>query len=52
MGISKIVSLKLKYKNIEELKEDLNKFLIYYSTKRRHSRLTREFKVRTPCKAV
>jgi len=24
-----------KYKNVEELKEDLNKFLIYYNTDRR-----------------
>jgi len=27
-----------KYKNIEELKEDLNKFLIYYNANRKHGR--------------
>lgn len=41
-----------EYKNIEELKEDLNKFLIYYNTNRRHGGLTKELKVRTPCEAV
>ncbi len=41
-----------KYKNIEELKEDLNKFLIYYNTNRKHGGLKKELKVRTPCEAV
>ncbi len=39
-------------KNIEELKEDLNKFLIYYNTNRKHGGLKKELKVRTPCEAV
>lgn len=41
-----------EYKNIEELKEDLNRFLIYYNTNRRHGGLAKELKVRTPCEAV
>ncbi|MFT7860911.1 MAG: integrase core domain-containing protein, partial [Sulfurimonas sp.] len=41
-----------EYKNIEELKEDLNKFLIYYNTNRKHGGLKRELKVRTPCEAL
>jgi len=41
-----------EYKNIEELKEDLNKFLIYYNTNRKHGGLKKELKVRTPCEAV
>jgi hypothetical protein len=41
-----------EYKNVEELKEDLNKFLIYYNTNRKHGGLTKELKVRTLCEAV
>jgi len=33
---------------MEDLKEDLNKFLIYYDTNRKHGGLTKELKVRTP----
>jgi transposase InsO family protein len=41
-----------EYKNIEELKADLNNFLIYYNTNRKHGGLKKELKVRTPCEAV
>jgi len=41
-----------KYQTIEELKEDLNKFLIHYNTNRKHGGLQKELKVRTPCEAV
>lgn len=41
-----------EYKNIEELKKDLNKFLIYYNTNRKHGGLKKELKVRTPYEAV
>jgi len=41
-----------KYQNIEELKEDLNKLLIYYNKNRRHGVLFKELKVRTPWEAV
>lgn len=40
------------YKNIEELKADLNKFLVYYNTNRKHGGLRKELKFRTPCEAV
>ena len=40
------------YKNIGELKIDLNKFLIYYNTCRRHGSLKKELSVRTPSDAV
>jgi len=36
------------YKNIE----DLNKFLIYYNTNRKHGGLKKELKVRTPYEAI
>jgi len=39
-------------KNIEEPKEDLNKFLIYHNTNRKHGGLKKELKVATPCEAV
>jgi len=29
--------------------EDLNNFLIYYNTNRKHGGLTKELRVRTPC---
>ncbi len=41
-----------EYKNIDELKEDLNKFLVYYNTSRKHGGLKKELKVRTPYEAV
>jgi len=41
-----------KYQTIEELKEDLNKFLIHYNTNRKHGGLKKELKVRTPYEAV
>jgi hypothetical protein len=34
------------------LRGDLNKFLIYYNTNRKHGGLKKELKVRTPCEAV
>ena len=40
------------YKNIQELKLDLNKFLIYYNTYKRHGSLRKELNVKTPCDAV
>jgi len=39
-------------KNIEELRENLNKFLIYHNTNRKHGGLKKELKVKTPCEAV
>ncbi len=41
-----------EYKNIEELKEDLNKFLIHCNTNRKHGGPKKELKVRTPYEAV
>lgn len=40
------------YKNIEELEIELNKFLIYYNTCRRHGSLKKELSVKTPFDAV
>jgi hypothetical protein len=34
------------------LKGNLNKFLIYYNTNRKHDGLKKELKVRTSCEAV
>jgi len=41
-----------EYENIEEVKKDLNKFLIFYNFNRRHGSLKRELKVRTPFEAI
>ncbi len=41
-----------KYDNIDDVKKDLNKFLIYYNFNRRHGSLKKELKVRTPFDAV
>ena len=41
-----------EYENIDDVKKDLNKFLIYYNFNRRHGSLNRELKVRTPYEAV
>ena len=38
--------------NIDDVKKDLNKFLIYYNFHRRHGSLRKELKVRTPFDAV
>ncbi len=41
-----------EYDNIEDVKSELNKFLIYYNFNRRHGSLRKELKVRTPFDAV
>ncbi len=52
-GTIKNATIKVEtYKNIKELKEDLQKFLIYYNINRRDGSLRRELKVRTPYEAV
>jgi len=52
-GIIKDSTIKTKkYENIDELKEDLNKFLIFYNVSRKHGGLKKELKIRTPYEAV
>jgi transposase InsO family protein len=52
-GTIKNATIKVEeYNNIDELKSDLTKFLIYYNTNRRHGGLRKELKVRTPQEAV
>jgi len=41
-----------EYENLEELKEDLNKFLIYYNTNANLGELKKELKIRPPCEAI
>ncbi len=41
-----------EYANIEDIKKDLDKFLIYYNFNRSHGSLRKELKVRTPIEAV
>ena len=38
----------ITYQNIDEMKQDLNKFLIFYNFNRGHGGLRKEIKVRTP----
>jgi len=40
------------HKKVEELKEDLNKFLINYKTSSDFGRLKKEFTVRTPWRSA
>jgi len=52
-GIIKDKTIKvITYSNENELKTDLDKFLIFYNFNRRHGSLRRELKVRTPFEAV
>jgi transposase-like protein len=52
-GTIKNATIKVEeYKNIDDVKKDLNKFLIYYNFNRRHGSLRKELKVRTPFDAV
>lgn len=52
-GTIKSSTIKVaNYKDIQELKVDLNKFLIYYNTCRRHGSLRKELSVKTPFDAV
>lgn len=44
--------LKHDYSNLEEMKQELNKYLVYYNTIRRHGGLVKELKVKTPLEAV
>jgi hypothetical protein len=47
-GTIKNATIKAEeYDNIEDVKKDLNKFLIYYNFIRRHGSLRKELKVRT-----
>ena len=40
------------YQNVEEMKKDLNQFLVFYNSNRRHGSLAKELKVRTPYNAL
>jgi transposase InsO family protein len=52
-GTIKNKTIKLvQYKDLAELKVDVNKFLIYYNLNRTHGSLRRELKVRTPLEAI
>ncbi len=52
-GTIKNATIKAEeYDNIDDVKKDLNKFLIYYNFNRRHGFLKKELKVRTPFDAV
>jgi len=52
-GTIKNTTIKAQeYKDIDEVKKDLDKFLIYYNFNRRHGSLRKELKVRTPFDAV
>lgn len=52
-GIIKNATVKkTKYNSINQMKEDLNKFLVHYNLYRRHGSLRRELKVKTPFEAI
>ena len=44
--------LKNKFKNRNEMKNEMNKFLIYYNLYRRHGSLKKELHVKTPLQAI
>lgn len=43
---------KIKYNSIDQMREDLTKFLVHYNLYRRHGSLRRELKVKTPFDAI
>ena len=43
---------KTAYKSLDEMKDDLMRFLVSYNLHRRHGSLRRELKVKTPFDAV
>jgi transposase-like protein len=52
-GIIKNATIKAtNYKDIAQMRGDLNKFLIYYNTNRSHGGLRKELKLRTPYEAI
>ncbi len=54
-GMVKRVNCTIKvnsYKYLEDMKKDLNQFLVNYNSNRRHGRLVKELKVRTPYQAI
>jgi transposase InsO family protein len=52
-GTIKNKTIKLvQYKDLAELRVDINKFLIYYNLNRTHGSLRKELKVRTPLEAI
>ncbi|VAW48357.1 hypothetical protein MNBD_GAMMA03-1819 [hydrothermal vent metagenome] len=40
------------YQNLEEMKKDLNQFLVFYNSNRRHGGLVKKLKVRTPYNTI
>lgn len=44
--------LKTKYQNIDEMRTETRKFLVFYNMHRRHSSLKKELKVKTPFQAL
>lgn len=51
-GIIKAATIqKVDYKNRQELEKEMNKFLLYYNTMRRHGSLRKELNVKTPLQA-
>ena len=44
--------LKTQYQSLEEMKTDLDKFLIFYNLHRRHGSIRKELKVKTPFNAI
>jgi transposase InsO family protein/DNA-binding transcriptional regulator YiaG len=52
-GTIKNATIKTEdYDNIDDVKKDLNKFLIFYNFNRRHGSLRKELQVKTPFNAV
>lgn len=44
--------LKTQYQSFDEMKTDLNKFLVFYNMYRRHGSIRKELKVKTPLNAI
>ncbi len=44
--------LKTQYQSFDEMKTDLNKFLMFYNIYRRHGSIRKELKVKTPFNAI
>lgn len=50
--IKKNTILKKQYQSLDEMKNDLNNFLLFYNFNRRHGSIRKELNVKTPFNAI
>jgi len=50
--LKKNTILKNQYQSLDEMKNDLNNFLLFYNFNRRHGSIRKELNVKTPFNAI